>query len=132
MTALFAAGALDVWFTPITMKKNRPAIEVTALAPLAAVAAVEQAFFANSSTIGLRRQTLQRTVLVRAMAKVTTAFGEVRVKVASRDGEILGGTPEFEDCRKLALRAGVPVRKVLGEASAAALALLHPRHKRRS
>jgi uncharacterized protein (DUF111 family) len=132
MTALFAAGALDVWFSPITMKKGRPAVEVSALCPAGGLAEVERAFFANSSTIGLRRQLMQRTVLDRALAKVATAFGQVRAKVASRDGEIVGVTPEFEDCRKLALRAGVPVRKVVAEASAAALPLLASSRKRRS
>jgi hypothetical protein len=132
MTELFAAGALDVWFSPITMKKGRPAVEVSALCVPAALALVERAFFANSSTIGVRRQVMQRTVLERAMAKVATAYGEVRAKVVSREGEILGATPEFEDCRKLALRAGVPVRKVVAEASAAALALFAFSRKRRS
>jgi len=124
LTALFAAGALDAWLVPIQMKKGRPAIEVSALCPPAALATVEEAFFANSPTIGLRRQVMQRTVLERAQAKVATLFGEVRVKVASRSGAILGATPEFEDCRKLALRAKVPVRQVVAAASAAALALL--------
>ncbi len=123
MAALFAAGALDVWLSPIQMKKGRPAVEVSALCPHDALAPVEEAFFVNSTTIGLRRQVMQRTVLDRALARVTTSFGEVRVKVASRAGVMLGATPEFEDCRKLALRAKVPVRRVVAEANAAALAL---------
>jgi uncharacterized protein (TIGR00299 family) protein len=124
LTALFAAGALDAWLVPIQMKKGRPAIAVSALCPPGALAMVEEAFFANSTTIGLRRQVMQRTVLERAQAKVATSFGAVRVKVASRSGAIVGATPEFEDCRKLALRAKVPVRQVLAAASAAALGLL--------
>jgi uncharacterized protein (TIGR00299 family) protein len=131
MTALFAAGAMDVWFTPILMKKGRPALEVSALCPGDVLAVVEQAFFANSTTIGLRRQVLNRTVLDRSLAKVATAYGDVRVKVSARDGEILGATPEFEDCRKLALRAKVPVRTVMAEAVAAALVLLHPSRAKR-
>jgi pyridinium-3,5-bisthiocarboxylic acid mononucleotide nickel chelatase len=132
MAELFAAGALDVWFSAITMKKSRPATEVSALCPPQALAGVERAFFANSSTIGVRRQVMQRTVLERSLAKVKTAYGAVRVKVASRDGEILGATPEFEDCRAAAGRAGVPVRKVVAEASAAALVLTGALRKRRS
>jgi hypothetical protein len=130
MAELFAAGALDVWFSPIVMKKGRPAFEISALCPPGALASVERAFFANSSTIGLRRQVMQRTVLDRAMAKVATAHGELRVKVVSRQGEVLGATPEFEDCRKLALRKGVPVREVVAEAGAAALALLRSARRR--
>ncbi|MBN2574022.1 MAG: nickel pincer cofactor biosynthesis protein LarC [Deltaproteobacteria bacterium] len=132
MAELFAAGALDVWFSPITMKKSRPATEISALCPPNVLAEVERAFFANSSTIGVRRQVMQRTVLARSLAKVKTAYGYVRVKVAAREGEIFGATPEFEDCRKAAGRAGVPVRQVVAEASAAAWALTGASRKRRS
>src|SRR5450759_2502900 len=71
-----------------------PALEVSALCPPAALADVERAFFANSSTIGLRRQVMRRSVLDRAHATVATPYGDVRVKVASRAGELLGATPE--------------------------------------
>jgi uncharacterized protein (TIGR00299 family) protein len=131
MSALFEAGALDVWFTPILMKKGRPALEVSALCPPSVLAATEAAFFEHSTTIGVRRQRFERTVLERAMAKVTTTFGEVAVKLAARDGRILGATPEFDDCRRLALRAKVPVRRVLAEASAAAFALASQRKRGR-
>jgi pyridinium-3,5-bisthiocarboxylic acid mononucleotide nickel chelatase len=130
MSALFAAGAIDVWFTPILMKKGRPALEVSALCPPSALTAIETAFFEHSTTLGVRRQRLDRTVLERSLAKVTTAFGEVRVKLAARDGAILGATPEFEDCRRLALRAKVPVRRVVAEASAAAFAFAFQRKRR--
>jgi uncharacterized protein (DUF111 family) len=132
MAALFAAGCLDVWFAPITMKKGRPALEISALCEAGVLAEVENAFFANSSTIGLRRQVMQRTVLDRAMTQVATTYGDVRIKVASRQGEVWGATPEFEDCRKLAARGGVPVRRVVAEASAAALTLLRASRKKRS
>jgi uncharacterized protein (DUF111 family) len=130
MSALFAVGALDVWFTPILMKKGRPALEVSALCSPSALATVETAFFEHSTTLGLRRQRLERTVLARAMGKVTTDWGEIRVKLAARDGEILGATPEFEDCRRLALRAKVSVRRVVAQASAAAFALAFQRKRR--
>jgi hypothetical protein len=118
--ALFAAGAVDVWSSPIVMKKGRPALEVTALAPPEAAADVERAFFRHSTTLGVRRQAMTRAVLARAFETVKTSFGPVRVKVGALDGEVLGGQPEFEDCRKLAARAGVPVRAVLAAATAAA------------
>jgi uncharacterized protein (TIGR00299 family) protein len=130
MDALFAAGSVDVWFTPILMKKGRPALGVSALCAPAALASVETAFFEHSTTLGLRRQRLARTVLERAGAKVTTSYGQVRVKLAARDGEVLGATPEFDDCRRLAWRAKVPVRRVVAEASAAALALVSRRKPR--
>jgi uncharacterized protein (TIGR00299 family) protein len=122
--ALAAAGAVDVWSAPILMKKLRPALQVSALAPPAAVAAVERAFFTHSTTLGLRKRPLERVVLARSFAEVATPYGSVRAKVAALDGAALGAQPEFEDCRRLAARAGVPVREVLAAAAAAARALL--------
>ncbi|MCG5054276.1 MAG: nickel pincer cofactor biosynthesis protein LarC [Myxococcales bacterium] len=121
--ALFDAGAVDAWCTPIFMKKGRPAVEVSALAPPAVKAAVENAFFVHSSTLGVRSTPYHRTVLGRAHATVETRLGTVKVKLASRDGEIIGVSPEFEDCRALARRIGKPVREVYEEAAASARAL---------
>ena len=118
--ALFAAGAVDVWSTPILMKKGRPALEVTALAPPDAVPAVERAFFLNSTTLGVRARAMTRAVLARAFERVDTPFGTVRVKVGALEGQVLGAHPEFDDCQRLARRAGVPVRTVLAAATAAA------------
>jgi len=121
--ALAAAGAVDVWSTAIVMKKGRPALQVSALAPPAAVADVQRAFFRNSTTLGVRMHPLGRAVLGRAFARAETPYGPVRVKIGALDGEVLGAQPEFEDCRRLAARAGVPVREVLAAATAAAFAL---------
>jgi uncharacterized protein (TIGR00299 family) protein len=123
MEALLAAGAVDVWATAILMKKGRPAQQVSALAPPAAVADVQRAFFRNSTTLGVRMQALGRAVLGRAFARADTPYGPVRVKIGALDGEVLGAQPEFEDCRRLAARARVPVREVLAAATAAAFAL---------
>jgi uncharacterized protein (TIGR00299 family) protein len=122
--ALFAAGALDVWTTPIVMKKGRAAVEVTALAAPAAVAAVRAAFFRHSTTLGVRAQGMARTVLARAFETVRTPHGPVRIKIAALDGEVLGANPELEDCRRLAARAGVPVHAVFTAALVAAQTLL--------
>jgi uncharacterized protein (TIGR00299 family) protein len=124
LEALLAAGAVDAWSAPIVMKKGRPALEVTALAPPAALADVERAFFRNSTTLGVRTQPMARAVLARAFERVATPWGDVRVKVGALEGEVMGAQPEFEDCRRLAAKAGVPVRAVLDAASAAAHALL--------
>jgi pyridinium-3,5-bisthiocarboxylic acid mononucleotide nickel chelatase len=124
--ALSAAGALDVWSAPILMKKGRPALQVSALVPPAALAVVERAFFENSTTLGLRRRALDRVVLARSFETVETPYGRIRVKLAALDGEILGAQPEFEDCRRLAARVRVPAREVLAAATAAARALLPP------
>ena len=128
--ALAEAGAVDVWSAPILMKKGRPAVQVSALAPPAALAAVERAFFRNSTTLGLRRRPLERVVLARSFVKVATRYGAVRAKLAALDGEVLGAHPEFEDCRRLAARARVPVREVVAAAAAAARAWLSARGAR--
>jgi uncharacterized protein (TIGR00299 family) protein len=127
--ALFAAGAVDVWSAPILMKKGRPAIALSALTPPASLAAVERAFFTHSTTLGLRRRALERVVLARSFETVATPYGKVRIKLGALDGEILGAQPEFDDCRRLATRAQVPVREVLAAAANAGRALL-PRRPR--
>ena len=129
--ALFAAGAVDVWSSPILMKKGRPAVQVSALAPPGERAAVERAFFVHSTTLGLRRRTLERVVLGRSATQVATPYGRVQVKIAALDGEVLGAQPEFEDCRRLAAEARVPVREVVSAAAAAARALVPARRARR-
>jgi uncharacterized protein (TIGR00299 family) protein len=128
--ALAEAGAVDVWSAPILMKKGRPAVQVSALSPPDAASAVERAFFRNSTTLGLRRRRLERVVLARSFIKVATRYGAVRAKLAALDGEVLGAHPEFEDCRRLAARARVPVREVVAAAAAAARASLTARGKR--
>jgi pyridinium-3,5-bisthiocarboxylic acid mononucleotide nickel chelatase len=130
--ALLAAGAVDVWSTPIVMKKGRPALQVSALAPPDAVTDVQRAFFRNSTTLGVRMHALGRAVLGRAFERVTTPYGPVRVKIGALDGEVLGANPEFEDCRRLAGKARVPVQKVWSAASAAAYALVNGKPRRGS
>jgi uncharacterized protein (TIGR00299 family) protein len=121
--ALLDAGAVDVWSTPILMKKGRPALQVTALCAPAALDEVRRGFFRHSTTLGVRLQPMERSVLARAFQRVDTPYGAVRVKLGALDGEVLGAAPEFEDCRRLAARAKVPVRAVLAAAAAAAQAL---------
>ena len=89
-----------------------------------AVTDVQRAFFRNSTTLGVRMHALGRAVLGRAFERVTTPYGPVRVKIGALDGEVLGASPEFEDCRRLAGRARVPVQKVWSAAAAAAYALV--------
>jgi hypothetical protein len=122
--ALLAAGAVDVWSAPIIMKKGRPALEVTALSPPDALDKVRRAFFRNSTTLGVRTQPMARAVLARAFERVATPWGPVRVKLGALDGEVLGAKPELEDCRRLAVKAGVPVRAVHAAATAAAQGLV--------
>jgi uncharacterized protein (TIGR00299 family) protein len=113
---LFAAGAADVYTTAIQMKKNRPGVLVSAIAPLAAVPAVEAALFAESTTFGVRRYAVARSILDREHVEVATEHGTVRVKVGRREGIVLSAAPEYEDCRRLAEAQGVPLKAVYATA----------------
>ena len=118
LEALFGAGALDAWFTPIVMKKSRPALTVAALCAPADRDAVAAALLRESTTIGVRFSTLQRMVLPRRIVEVDTPWGKVPVKVAG-EGENVNAAPEYEACRALATAAGVPVKRVYLAALAA-------------
>lgn len=112
MARLLEAGAVDAWFTAITMKKGRLGILITALSPAAAREAVEAVYFAETTTLGVRRSTWQRTTLARERVPVATAYGEVGVKVGRRGGRVTNAWPEFEECRRAAETHGVPVKEV--------------------
>ena len=111
MTRLFAAGALDVFLTPIQMKKNRPATLLTVLCRPAVVDELSEILFAETSTLGIRRHDVLRTCLPREIRTVETPYGPVRVKVATY-GHSEKAAPEYEDCRRAAETHGVPLREV--------------------
>ena len=114
---LFNAGALDVWTTPIYMKKNRPAQMLSVLVDREHVDTCTKIIFEETTTIGLRMIEISRRVeAVRKMAKVTTSFGDVQCKVSAFDGKIVSITPEYEDCRRLAEKNSVPLKAVWQEA----------------
>lgn len=119
---LFAAGALDVFLTPVQMKKGRPGTLVTVIAPERQRRALIDVLFRETTTIGVRFGTREREVLERSFVEVLTRYGSVRMKVAARDGEVLSATPEFEDCLRLSVGAGVPVKLVQADAVRAWLA----------
>ncbi|MBN1421914.1 MAG: nickel pincer cofactor biosynthesis protein LarC [Planctomycetes bacterium] len=109
---LFSAGALDVYFTPIFMKKSRPAYQVSVVATPDRTPDLEAILFAESTTFGLRRTAVGRSVLDRAILPAETPWGPIRIKVGSRAGAIVSAAPEFDDVREAAIRAGVPLREV--------------------
>jgi len=117
MERLMEAGALDVTLEPVFMKKNRPGMLLRAIARPEQREALAAIVFAETSTLGLRLYAAERRVKARETLEVETAHGRVRVKV-SEDGAF---APEYEDCRRLAREAGVPLRKVLAEAGQAYL-----------
>jgi len=116
---LLTAGALDAFFTPVQMKKGRPGVLVTVLAPPDRREAIEELLFRETTTLGVRRQEWLRTELERETATVATPYGSVRVKVGRRGAVVYNAWPEFEDCQRLAAEAGVPVKEVLAAALAA-------------
>jgi hypothetical protein len=112
MDGLMAAGALDVFYTAVQMKKNRPGTLVTVIAPPARRQGLTDLLFRDSTTIGLRYEEMSRTCLDRAIETVDTPYGSVRFKVARQDGRELNASPEFEDCERLAAEHGVSIKAV--------------------
>jgi len=116
---LLEVGALDAYLTPLIMKKGRPGLLITALAPPFAREAIEEILFRETTTLGVRRQEWERTVLDRVMVAVSTPYGTVGVKVGRRAGVEYNAQPEFDDCQRAARTAGVPVKEVWAAAVAA-------------
>ena len=119
LEAVLQAGAHDAWIAPVTMKKGRPGHLFGALASEAVRAAVEAAIFRETSSLGVRRTRVERSVLDRELVEVQTAYGPVRIKVGRLQGRLLNAAPEFEDCREAAGRHGVAVKEVMAAAIAA-------------
>jgi uncharacterized protein (TIGR00299 family) protein len=111
-----AAGALDVYTTPVQMKKNRPGTLLTVLCKPPDTNALTSMIFAETTTFGVRTTRAQRRVLPREHVSVSTTFGEVRIKLSRVNGRILQVSPEFDDCRKLAVEKNVPLQQVINEA----------------
>jgi len=109
---LWEAGALDVYTTPIGMKKNRPGVKLSVICHQADVAAVEAILFRETTTLGVRRWTVARRVLKREPCTVQTPFGPVEGKVGYLDGGGARFAPEFESCRRAAAEQDVPLRDV--------------------
>ena len=123
MDRLHEAGALDVFYVPIQMKKNRPGTLVTVVALPEHREALSGIVFRETTTIGVRFREMDRERLDREQVEVQTPLGVVRFKVARRSGEqgILNAAPEFEDCARLAEEHGLPVKEVQGIATRAYL-----------
>ena len=117
--AVFAAGALDVWWTPITMKKGRPALTVSALAETGTREAVIAAILRETTTIGVRYGQRERTVLARRSVEVTTRYGAIAIKVAMQGETVVNAAPEYEACAAAAKAHGVPLKLVFAAALAA-------------
>ncbi|HXE74287.1 MAG TPA: nickel pincer cofactor biosynthesis protein LarC [Candidatus Xenobia bacterium] len=111
-----AAGALDVYYTPVQMKKNRPGLVLTVICPPERADALAKLIFEQTTTIGLRQSSARRRVLDRTVVTVETPLGPVRMKLARLNGRVLNAAPEYDDCQRLAREKGVPLKQVLADA----------------
>ncbi len=121
---LFQTGALDVFLTPIQMKKGRPATQISVLAREEHVPDVVAVLFTETTTIGVRLRREHRYKLSREIVRVDTAYGPIAVKVARHGGRVLNIAPEYRDCQQAAERGGTSVKAVHQAALAAAFSLI--------
>jgi pyridinium-3,5-bisthiocarboxylic acid mononucleotide nickel chelatase len=114
-------GALDIWHTPVQMKKNRPGVLLTVLCALADVDRMTELLLRETSAFGVRRYQAERRKLKREQTTVRTPYGLAVVKLGHLDGRVIRVSPEFESCRKLATEANVPLEQVYASVRAQAL-----------
>jgi len=117
---LFEAGALDVFLTPIQMKRGRPATQLSVLVADDLVPQTLDVLFAETTTIGVRAHPVQRWKLARKIVTVETAYGPIAVKVSRRGETVLNVTPEYQDCQRIAAEQDAPLKEVYQAAMEAA------------
>jgi len=116
MEKVFQAGALDIYFTPIQMKKNRPATKISVLVENKYFESVAEIILTETTTFGLRCFELNRKKLFRKIVSVETKFGTINVKQGYLRDKIIKAIPEYEDCKRLAQKHNVPIAQVYKEA----------------
>jgi pyridinium-3,5-bisthiocarboxylic acid mononucleotide nickel chelatase len=126
---LFVQGALDVFYTPIFMKKNRPATKLTVLCETGKVDTLVDTLFQNTSTFGVRTYEVRRQKLQRFSQTVETPFGPIVVKIGQWRGQVVQISPEYESCRHAARHSGVPLQQIYQAAEAQARFHLGTRHR---
>ena len=112
MDCLLEAGALDVYLTPVIMKKSRPAVLLSAVCEIGQLPRMESIILQETTTLGVRKQRLTRTTLKREVVTISTDLGEVRVKRTLRQGGRVTWKPEYEDCRRIARERDMPLQDV--------------------
>ncbi|MDQ3321049.1 MAG: nickel pincer cofactor biosynthesis protein LarC [Acidobacteriota bacterium] len=112
MERAFDAGALDCWFTPIQMKKNRPATMVSILCKISDRAVLADLLYTETTTLGVRVSVVERNCLSREIVKIDTESGAVAVKIARHNGKIVNAKPEYEQIREIALKSNVPLKEI--------------------
>jgi pyridinium-3,5-bisthiocarboxylic acid mononucleotide nickel chelatase len=112
MERLLAAGALDVAYTPLYMKKNRPAVMLTLICRVEDGDALAQLLLSESTTLGVRMQHMQRRKTQRVQQTIETPFGKMQVKVKLLGGRVISAAPEYEECRRIASEQSLPLEEV--------------------
>jgi uncharacterized protein (TIGR00299 family) protein len=112
MDRLYAAGALEVFYVPVQMKKNRPGTLLTVIVPPDRRTPIADVIFKETTTIGLRYYDVDRECLTREIVTVETPLGAVRFKISSREGRVMNAVPEFDDCARLAASNNLAVKEV--------------------
>jgi len=112
MDRLFEVGALDVYVTPILMKKTRPAHKLSILGPLDREKEIADTLFTESTTIGVRRTELERIVLERETTEIESPWGMIRIKKAWHGGQEVGASPEYDDLKRAAEASGLPIKEL--------------------
>ena len=115
--SLFKAGALDVYLTPIIMKKGRPANKISVLSSDTNRQAMTEILLQETSSFGVRFFQVGRTVLDRKLKTVKTSWGPVKIKIGILNGDVVQATPEYEDCKKIAIKSKVPIKIIYDEAN---------------
>ena len=121
MDKLLAAGALDVWMTPIIMKKGRPAVKLSLMTDSAHVSELAAIVFAETTTIGLRYYPVQRITAKRLLKQVDTTWGKAAVKISSHEGKVCHISAEYDHCVAIAANSGVPLKEIQQQVVAKAL-----------
>ena len=117
---LFALGALDVWYTPIQMKKNRPGVMLSALVPQELETAAFELILRETTTLGVRTRPVERYVAESRSESMESVLGVISVKVKYLGGKAVSASPEYEDCREIALESGISLQDVYQQAMAEA------------
>jgi hypothetical protein len=125
MEKLFAQGALDVWFTHIQMKKNRPAVMLSVLSPGDAESRLAETIMRETSTLGIRVRPVFRHIAGRDIVEIDSTFGKVKVKVKRFQDEVLSISPEYDECRRIAAEKAIPLRDVYRTVEAEARKLIN-------
>ena len=118
MESLFSAGALDVYFSAIIMKKNRPATKISVLAECGSREKLSKILLTETSSFGVRFYSVDRLILDREVKKLKTPYGLIKIKLGKLDGKIVQAAPEFEDCKKVARAKKLPAKKIYDEVQA--------------